>query len=131
MNRKDHDKTMHDILENNRKIKKLKADPTLLKEGQLQCFIITLKKQGVFDENRYENTCRVGSQPSRLYGTPKLHKFFTNVPPLRHIISSIDSFNYNLANNLCNILKPKNSRNSQHSRYFYFYQRTGRGKRLL
>ena len=107
MNRKDYDKTIYDMLENNSKIKKLKTDPTLLKEGQLQCFIINLKKQGVFDENRYENTCRVGSQPSQRYGTPKLHKLFTNVPPLRHIISSINSFNYNLANNLCNILQPK------------------------
>ena len=44
MNRKDHDKAMYDILENNSKFKKLKKDPTLLKEGQLQRFIRTLKK---------------------------------------------------------------------------------------
>ena len=34
MNRKDHDKAMCDILENNSKFRKLKKDPTLLKEGQ-------------------------------------------------------------------------------------------------
>ena len=89
MNRKDYDKAMCDILENNSKFRKIKKDPTLLKEGQLQRFIRTLKKQGVFDDNTYENIYPVGSQPSRLYGTPKFHKFFTNVPPLRRFILSI------------------------------------------
>ena len=36
---------MFDILENNSKFKKLKKDPTLLKEGQLQRFMKTFKKQ--------------------------------------------------------------------------------------
>ena len=44
MNRKDYDKVMYDILENNSKFKRLKKDPTLLKEERLQCFIRTLKK---------------------------------------------------------------------------------------
>ena len=98
---------MYNILESNCKFKKLKKDLTLLKEGQLQRFIRTLKKQGLFDDSTYENIYPVGSQPSRLYGTPKLHKSFTNVPPLRPIVSSINSFNYNLAKYLCNLLQPK------------------------
>ena len=49
----------------------------------------------------------VGSQPSQLYGTPKLHKSFTNVPPLCPIVSSINSFNYDLGKYLCNLLQPK------------------------
>ena len=49
----------------------------------------------------------MGSQPSRLYGTPKFHKSFTNVPHLGLIVSSINSFNYNLAKYLCNLLQPK------------------------
>ena len=44
MNRKDYRKAVNDILEDNGKFKKLKRDPTLLKEGQLQRFIRTLKK---------------------------------------------------------------------------------------
>ena len=89
MNWKDYDKAMYDIIENNSKFKKLKKDPTLLKEGQIQRFIRTLKKQGVFDENTYENIHPVRSQPSRLYDTPTLHKSFTNVPPLHPIVSFI------------------------------------------
>ena len=40
-----------------------------------------------------------GSAPARIYGTPKMHKFFSRdlFPKLRPIISSIGSFNYNLA----------------------------------
>ena len=45
MNRKDNDKAICDILENNSKFKRLKKDPTLLKEGQLQCFIRTFKNK--------------------------------------------------------------------------------------
>ena len=107
MNRKDYDKAMCELLEDNSKFRKIKKDPTLLKEGQLQRFIRTLKKQGVFDDSTYEKIYRVRSQPSRLCGTPKLHKSFTNVPPLRPIVSSINSFNYNLAKYLCNLLQPK------------------------
>ena len=97
---------MYNILDSNCKFKKLKKDLSLLKEGQLQRFIRTLKKQGLFFENTYENIYPVGSQPSRLYGTPKLHKSFTNVP-LCPIVSCINSFNDNLAKYLCNLLQSK------------------------
>ena len=55
----------------------------------------------------HENIYPVVSQLSRLYGTLKLHKSFTNVSPLRPIVSSINSFNYNLAKYLSNLLQPK------------------------
>ena len=45
-----------------------------------------------------------------LYGTPKLHKSFTDVPPLHPIVSSISSFNYNPAKylyKLLQLLQPK------------------------
>ena len=58
---KEYDKAMYDILENNSTFKKLKKDPTLLQERQLKRFIRTLKKQGVFDKNTYENIYPVGS----------------------------------------------------------------------
>ena len=47
-----------------------------------------------------------GSAPARLYGTPKMHKFFSSdsFPKLRPIVSSIGTFNYNLARFLCDLL---------------------------
>ena len=47
-----------------------------------------------------------GSAPVRIYGTPKMHKFSSSdsFPKLRLIVSSIGTFNYNLA--LCDLLSP-------------------------
>ena len=49
-----------------------------------------------------------GSAPARIYGTPKMHKFSSSdsFPKLRLIVSSIDTFNYNLARFLCDLLSP-------------------------
>ena len=44
--------------------------------------------------------------PACIYGTPKMHKFSSSdsFPKLRPIVSSIDTFNYNLACFLCDLL---------------------------
>ena len=49
-----------------------------------------------------------GSAPARIYGTPKMHKFSSNYsfPKLRLVVSSIGTFNYNLAHFLCDLLSP-------------------------
>ena len=49
-----------------------------------------------------------GSAPARIYGTPKMHKFSSSdsFPKLRQIVSSIGTFNHNLASFLCDILSP-------------------------
>ena len=49
-----------------------------------------------------------GSSPARIYGTPKMHKFSSSdsFPKLRPIVSSIGTFNYNLARFLCDLLSP-------------------------
>ena len=47
MNRKQYDKVIYDILEDNSEFKKLKKDPTLIKEGQLKQFVRTSKKTKV------------------------------------------------------------------------------------
>ena len=49
-----------------------------------------------------------GSAPARVYGTPKMHKFASSdsFPKLRPNVSSIGTFNYNLAHFLCDLLSP-------------------------
>ena len=49
-----------------------------------------------------------GSAPAHIYDTPKMHKFSSSdlFLKLRPIVSSIDSFNYNLARFLCDVLSP-------------------------
>ena len=47
-----------------------------------------------------------GSAPARIYGTPKMHKFFSSgsFSKLRLVVSSTVTFNYNLPHFLCNLL---------------------------
>ena len=49
-----------------------------------------------------------GSAPACIYGTPKMHKFSSSdsFPKLCLIVSSIGTFNYNLACFLCDLLSP-------------------------
>ena len=49
-----------------------------------------------------------GSASACIYGTPKMHKFSSSdpFPKLRLIVSSIGTFNYNLARFLCDLLSP-------------------------
>ena len=49
-----------------------------------------------------------GSAPARIYGTPKMHKLSSSdsFPKLRLIVSSIGTFNYNLARFLRDLLSP-------------------------
>ena len=49
-----------------------------------------------------------GSAPTRIYGTPKMHKLSSSdpFPKLRPIASSISTFNYNFACFLCELLSP-------------------------
>ena len=49
-----------------------------------------------------------GSVPARIYGTPKMHRFSSSdsFPKLHPIVSSIGTFNYNLARFLCDLLSP-------------------------
>ena len=48
------------------------------------------------------------SAPARIYGTPKMDKFSSSdtFPKLRSIVSSISTFNYDLARFLCDLLSP-------------------------
>ena len=49
-----------------------------------------------------------GSAPARIYSTPKMHKFSSSdaFPKRRPIVSSIGTFNYNLARFFCDLLSP-------------------------
>ena len=56
--------------------------------------------------NIYGKLYRSGSAHAHIYGTPKMHTFSYSdtFPKLCPIISSIDTFDYDLARVLCNLL---------------------------
>ena len=66
------------------------------------------EKKYFFNDNKYGKLYPSGSAHTRIYGTPKMHKFSSSdlFPKLRPIVSSISTFNYNLARFLCNICSP-------------------------
>ena len=67
-----------------------------------------MKQKYFFNEIEYDKFYPSGSYPARIYGTPKMHKFSSSdsFPKLRPIVSSIGTFNYNLARFLCDLLSP-------------------------
>ena len=106
LNRKDYDNMINDILNDRLKFKKLDHDPTLLREGKLQRYLLKLKKKGFFSDDDYKMVYPTGSSLARVYGLPKTHKVKVKGDKLklRPIISSIGTFNYGLAKFLTNKL---------------------------
>ena len=95
LNRDEYIKKLSDIISDTSKFKKLSADPTLLREGQLQCFLRKLKNKQFFTKEVYDEIYPSSSKSASLYGLPKIHKL--NIQrdnlPLRPIVSSIDIYN--------------------------------------
>ena len=108
LDRSDYDQGILKIINDVSKFRPIKEDPTLLREGRLQRLLRKLKKDGHLDSDVYENIYPKGSQPARIYGLPKMHKDRgpNSAPPFRPIVSSIGTYNYNLAKYLCNLLSP-------------------------
>ena len=108
LNRSDYLEGILNIINDKHKFKELDSDPTIIREGKLQRFLRELKKNGKIDKDIYSTIYPSGSQPARIYGLPKMHKIRSSngVPPLRPIVSSVNTFNYQLAKYLCNLLQP-------------------------
>ena len=97
-----------EIINDTAKFKKLKDNPTLTREGQLQRFLRKIKDKNLFDENTYKKIYPCSSKLATIYGLPKTHKmlFDSDDFSLRPIISSIGPYNYNLAKFLTELLDP-------------------------
>ena len=65
-----------------------------------------LKQKNFFNEIEYDKLYPSRFASTRIYGTPKMHKFSSSdsFPKLHPIVSSIRAFNYNLARFLCDLL---------------------------
>ena len=94
---------IEEIISNTSKFEKLNEEPTLKRKASLQRFLRKSKQKNFFNEIESDKS---GSPPARIYGTPKLHKFSSNCsfPSLYPIVSSIGTFNYNLAHFFCDLL---------------------------
>ena len=108
LDRKLYNNAIEEIISDSSKFEKLNEDPTLKREASLQQFLRKLKQINFFNEIEYDKLYPSGSAPARIYGTPKMHKFSSSdsFPKLLPIVSSIGTFNYNLARFLCDLLSP-------------------------
>ena len=108
LDQKLYNNAIEEIISDTSKFEKLNEDPTLKREASLQRFLCKLKQKNFFNEIEYDKLYPSGSAPARIYGTPKMHKFSSSdsFPKLRPIVSSIGTFDYNLARFLCDLLSP-------------------------
>ena len=104
LDRKDYISQMLEIFNDRSKFKVLDSDPTIYREGQLQRRLLKLKKKGFFSDDVYSKVYPTGSKPARAYGLPKLHKAYNRIPKFRPIVSTINSFNSNLASFLSDLV---------------------------
>ena len=74
----------------------------------MQRFLRKVKDENLFDENTYKKVYPCGSKLATIYGLPKTHKmlFESDDFSLGPIISSIRTYNYNLAKFLTETLDP-------------------------
>ena len=103
-----YDRKVLEIINDSAKFKKLKDNPTLTKEGQLQRFLRKIKDNNIFDENMNKKIYPCGSKPATIYGLPKTHKmsFDSDGFSLRQVISSVGTYNYNLSKFFTELLDP-------------------------
>ena len=102
------------IIKDKNKFKLVNKDLTVTREKKLQRYLLNLKKKKAFTEEEYKGLYTVGSNIARIYGTPKMHSLnkglndneILRVLKVRPIISSIGTYNYNLAKYLTSKLTP-------------------------
>ena len=78
LDREEYVKKIYAIINGTSKFKKLSCDPTILREGQHQRFLRTLKNKSFFTDEIYGKIYPSGSEPASIYGLPKIHKLSIN-----------------------------------------------------
>ena len=102
LDRADYIQKIESIINDNTNFKIFQKDPTLTNEDKLIRKLRELKANGFITDKEYLFCYPTSSQPSRLYGLPKVHK---EGLPIRPILSACGTFNYKLAQMLAKRLQ--------------------------
>ena len=94
LNKHDYLTKMKQLISDKTKFKKLTENPTKSRKQSLICYLRHLKRDHLIDEYTSQKVLPNGSTHGVLYGLPKVHK--TGCPS-RPIVSSTNTYNYNLA----------------------------------
>ena len=103
VNKLDYLNKMKQLISDDSKFRQLQHNPTKSREDSLSTYLRKLRKDGVIDDTTFHRILPRGSSPGVLYGLPKVHKTGC---PFRPIVSSVNTYNYNLASFLVGILQP-------------------------
>ena len=84
--------SFQEIISDSSKFEKPNEGPTLKHESSVQRFLRKLKQKNIFNENEYNKLYSSGSDPTRIYGSPKVHKFYSSDSfPKPHLIVSSEA----------------------------------------
>ena len=108
LERKLYNNAIQEIISDTSKFEKLNENPTLKRDASLQHFLRKFKYKNFFSKSQYDKLYHSGSAPVNIYGTLEMQKFSSSdlFPNPRPIVSSISTFNYNLAHFLCHLMSP-------------------------
>ena len=102
MRREDYSTKLKGMLETST-YRRLGKDPTATQESRLSRKLKELKKSGEIIGNLYHQLRPTGSQPTRIYGLPKIYKPEVS---LRPVLSCIGSPSYQLSRHIASLISP-------------------------
>ena len=103
MDKEEYNEKAKALLEDQGTYKALQSDPTYRMKTKLISLLKKIKSEGGINDTQYKKMYPTGAVPPKFYGLPKIHK---RGIPLRPIVSSRGSINYEVAKELARILKP-------------------------
>ena len=120
LNRQDYIQKMEQILCNKNPFQSVDSDDNISNLAKFQQFLYRLKKSGAIQTEIYNRIRPAAAATPTLYGLPKIHKEGT---PCRPILASYDSFAYECAVWLSEILTPLREQPSNIKDTFDFVSR--------
>ena len=111
MDRNEYNNKVQELLEDKKTYKEINTDPTIKLKTKLLSLLKKIKADEGINEQLYKKMCPTGAVAPKFYGLPKFHK---RDIPLRPIVSSRGSINYEVAKELARILRPLVGKSPHH-----------------
>ena len=111
MDRNKYNNQAQELLEDKKTYKEISTDPTNKLKIKLISLLKKIKSDGGINDQLYKKMYPTGAVAPKFYGLPKIHK---RDIPLRPIVSSSGSINYEVAKEVARILRPLVGKSPHH-----------------
>ena len=128
MDKPDYNTKAQELLNDKKTYKEINTDPTNKLKTKLISLLKKIKAEGGIQEQLYKKMYLTGAVAPKFYGLPKIHK---RDIPLRPIVSSRGSINYEVAKELSRILRPLVGKSPHHIKNTGDFVQQVRGIKLL